>query len=75
MFVSGDELAIRDRRWSRLEKLRRREEAERAGGASGGDNSTGGGEDDPNGHGDSTESSVEGIFVEGVRFSHPFQVR
>ena len=67
----GDQLAIRDRRWSRLEKLRRREEAERQGCGSDGAGVDGGEEDN---HADSTESSVEGIYVQGVRSSHPFQV-
>ena len=47
----------------RLEKLRRREEEER-------------GEEgrEEVGEPDSTESSVEGIYVSGVRSLHPFKV-
>lgn len=61
--LTGDQLSIRDERWSRLEKLRRREEEERQGRE----------EvelEEPN----STESSVEGIYMSGVRSLHPFKV-
>jgi hypothetical protein len=50
----------------RLERLRRREEEERGGGA--------GAELEDTPH-DSAESSVEGIFLSGVRSLHPFKVR
>jgi len=69
--LTGDQLAIRDQRWRRLEELRRKKEAERQGSGVDGD---GGAEVDHAGHGDSAESSVEGIYVSGVRSSHPFKV-
>jgi hypothetical protein len=59
---------LRRTEWStgflRLERLRRREEEERGGG---------GGEAEDTPH-DSAESSVEGIFLSGVRPLHPFKV-
>ena len=69
--MTGDQLADNDGRWRRLENLRRRGEA-------------GGGEDRPGQESplnvtsttpaDSRESSVEGIYLSGVRSHHPFKV-
>jgi len=61
--LTGDQLSSRDQRWSRLEKLRRREEQER-----------GLEVEDDQAEPDSAESSVEGIYVSGVRAHHPFKV-
>jgi len=69
--LTGDQLAIRDQRWRRLEELRRKKEAERQGS---GVDGVGGAEVDHAVHGDSAESSVEGIYVSGVRSHHPFKV-
>ena len=69
--MTGDQLADNDGRWRRLENLRRRGEV-------------GGGEDSPGQESplnvtsttpaDSRESSVEGIYLSGVRSHHPFKV-
>jgi len=70
--LTGDMLSGRDQRWRRLEKLRRRGEAgcegEQEGGQSSPLNTTNGTPPD------STESSVEGIYLSGVRSLHPFKV-
>jgi len=52
-----------------LEKLRRREELERE------EREEREGRDGSREEPDSTESSVEGIYVSGVRSLHPFKVR
>ena len=64
--LTGDQLAERDSRWSRLEKLRRWREGEE-------------GQESPlnvtcSTPADSRESSVEGIYLSGVKNSHPFKV-
>ena len=69
--IAADGLADNDGRWRRLENLRRRGEA-------------GAGEDSPGQESplnltsttpaDSRESSVEGIYLSGVRSHHPFKV-
>ena len=69
--MTGDQLADNDGRWRRLENLRRRGEL-------------GGGEESPGQESplnttstsppDSRESSVEGIYLSGVRSHHPFKV-
>ncbi|XP_023342371.1 WD repeat-containing protein 44 isoform X6 [Eurytemora carolleeae] len=66
--LTGDQLSSRDQRWSRLEKLRRREELERE------EREEREGRDGSREEPDSTESSVEGIYVSGVRSLHPFKV-
>jgi len=68
--LTGDQISGRDQRWRRLENLRRRGEAacEEESGQSTPLNTTGGTPPD------STESSVEGIYLSGVRGLHPFKV-
>ena len=68
--LTGDQLSGRDQRWRRLENLRRRGEAEgeQESGQSTPLNTTTGTPPD------STESSVEGIYLSGVRSLHPFKV-
>ena len=69
--LTGDQLAERDTRWRRLENLRRRGEA--------GAGEDGSGQESPlnvtcSTPADSRESSVEGIYLSGVRSHHPFKV-
>ena len=69
--LTGDQLAERDTRWRRLENLRRRGEA--------GAGEEGSGQESPlnvtcSTPADSRESSVEGIYLSGVRSHHPFKV-
>ena len=76
--LTGDQLAERDTRWRRLEQLRMRRAT--------GDNTagTGAGQESPGQESplnvtastpaDSRESSVEGIYLSGVRSHHPFKV-
>jgi len=64
--LTGDQLSSRDQRWSRLERLRRRDEDRECSEEGRGNRE----EEEP----DSTESSVEGIYVSGVRSLHPFKV-
>ena len=68
--LTGDQLSGRDQRWRRLENLRRKGEAEgeQESGQSTPLNTTTGTPPD------STESSVEGIYLSGVRSLHPFKV-
>lgn len=70
--LTGDQLAQRDCRWRRLENLRRR-------GETGAGDDQGSGQDSPlnvtcGTPADSRESSVEGIYLSGVRSNHPFKV-
>ena len=69
--ITGDQLADNDGRWRRLENLRRRGEL------CGGEESPG--QESPlnttcTSPPDSRESSVEGIYLSGVRSHHPFKV-
>jgi len=68
--LTGDQISGRDQRWKRLEILRRRGEAagDQESGQSTPLNTTNGTPPD------STESSVEGIYLSGVRSLHPFKV-
>ena len=68
--LTGDQLSGRDQRWRRLENLRRRGDAvcEQESGQSTPLNTAAGTPPD------STESSVEGIYLSGVRALHPFKV-
>ena len=69
--LTGDQLAERDGRWRRLENLRLRRGEVGAEEGSGQDSPLNVTCDTPT---DSRESSVEGIYLSGVRSHHPFKV-
>ena len=69
--LTGDQLAERDGRWRRLENLRLRRGEAGAEDGSGQESPLNVTCDTPT---DSRESSVEGIYLSGVRSHHPFKV-
>ena len=78
--LTGDQLAERDTRWRRLEQLRmRRATGDNTAGMGPGAGQESPGQESPlnvtaSTPADSRESSVEGIYLSGVRSHHPFKV-